>query len=196
MTAIRFLLTPLREGRREGREKMHLRGFHKFLLTPLREGRRLLRCGLAALFLDFYSRPCGRGDLQFCRLRLGYNNFYSRPCGRGDTRVGVSETGGAFISTHAPAGGATRGLYADLLCNDHFYSRPCGRGDDHRRRALRGVPDFYSRPCGRGDADHRRAEAQGAYFYSRPCGRGDVMKASELVRRHIISTHAPAGGAT
>ena len=56
----RFLLTPLREGR-------HYKGIvfdwlKEFLLTPLREGR------LYAVFveqlhpLDFYSRPCGRGD--------------------------------------------------------------------------------------------------------------------------------------
>ena len=35
---------------------------------------------------DFYSRPCGRGDLRgedgwSCRM----SDFYSRPCGRGDS---------------------------------------------------------------------------------------------------------------
>ena len=79
-----------------------------FLLTPLREGRR--RCGCIRTFpLNFYSRPCGRGDgiiaeceeqgIQFLltplregRLKLRLSlmlklNFYSRPCGRGDQRA-------------------------------------------------------------------------------------------------------------
>ena len=33
------------------------------------------------------------------------------------------------------------------------------------------------------------------YFYSRPCGRGDADSVQELID-FIISTHAPAGGAT
>ena len=34
------------------------------------------------------------------------------------------------------------------------------------------------------------------YFYSRPCGRGDPIPAHMVVEPTIISTHAPAGGAT
>ena len=33
-------------------------------------------------------------------------------------------------------------------------------------------------------------------FYSRPCGRGDFERMREIADREIISTHAPAGGAT
>ena len=33
------------------------------------------------------------------------------------------------ISTHAPAGGATRGTSCPCLSLCNFYSRPCGRGD-------------------------------------------------------------------
>ena len=33
-----------------------------FLLTPLREGRRVELDVLALGLVDFYSRPCGRGD--------------------------------------------------------------------------------------------------------------------------------------
>ena len=56
-----------------------------FLLTPLREGRPCRASGCGILFVDFYSRPCGRGDR--CAPRPG----------------GVLDE----ISTHAPAGGAT-----------------------------------------------------------------------------------------
>ncbi len=34
------------------------------------------------------------------------------------------------------------------------------------------------------------------YFYSRPCGRGDVAGGRCFEIRALISTHAPAGGAT
>ena len=33
---------------------------------------------------DFYSRPCGRGDMGDARQGAARGNFYSRPCGRGD----------------------------------------------------------------------------------------------------------------
>ena len=78
----------------------------EFLLTPLREGRPLSRreggayvtisthapAGGAThavrLFVPhddhFYSRPCGRGDLDAIGERQDVKHFYSRPCGRGD----------------------------------------------------------------------------------------------------------------
>ena len=37
------------------------------------------------------------------------------------------------ISTHAPAGGATRAICGSLPACGNFYSRPCGRGDIERR---------------------------------------------------------------
>ena len=54
-----FLLTPLREGR-QGENRIHFQ-LAKFLLTPLREGR-LRRKLLKKANVNFYSRPCGRGD--------------------------------------------------------------------------------------------------------------------------------------
>ncbi len=83
----------------------------------------------------FYSRPCGRGDVDRLAEVVHEPNFYSRPCGRGDeaARRRINErieflltplregrrgtiTGiptGGTISTHAPAGGATRRGLAD-----------------------------------------------------------------------------------
>ena len=79
-----FLLTPLREGRRTAPSLFrspplisthapaggatglppHPRDHHRrFLLTPLREGRREAGAVGAQLRFDFYSRPCGRGDM-------------------------------------------------------------------------------------------------------------------------------------
>ena len=79
-----------------------------FLLTPLREGRRPAAAPVRDHSAYFYSRPCGRGDME--RLAL---------------------LGGIWISTHAPAGGATRLRQIDFgLTETYFYSRPCGRGDE------------------------------------------------------------------
>ena len=62
-----FLLTPLREGRRQALAKRrHPPGF---LLTPLREGRPAHGLTLDAPSPDFYSRPCGRGDSNFPQVR-------------------------------------------------------------------------------------------------------------------------------
>ena len=40
----------------------------QFLLTPLREGRRDLALEIT-VDADFYSRPCGRGDSNFPQVR-------------------------------------------------------------------------------------------------------------------------------
>ena len=82
--AQKFLLTPLREGRLVSSPFCVV--FLSFLLTPLREGRRRRPCGRMHADLDFYSRPCGRGDLVVLRPVFVYEDFYSRPCGRGDAR--------------------------------------------------------------------------------------------------------------
>ena len=57
---------------------------------------------------DFYSRPCGRGDVSKWKEDPDDEYFYSRPCGRGDVYGDRTGDGAACISTHAPAGGATR----------------------------------------------------------------------------------------
>ncbi len=122
-------------GRGDARLRMLLCFLPQFLLTPLREGRR----GHGGHDINgaayFYSRPCGRGDVDRLAEVVHEPNFYSRPCGRGDeaARRRINErieflltplregrrgtiTGiptGGTISTHAPAGGATRRGLAD-----------------------------------------------------------------------------------
>ena len=50
-------------------------------------------------------------------------DFYSRPCGRGDGPCSGRQSPGVFISTHAPAGGATRAAIeaaaADNIISTH-----------------------------------------------------------------------------
>ena len=150
--AAKFLLTPLREGR----PRMLLTPLTRplFLLTPLREGRP---CGLRRLFvlrLDFYSRPCGRGDVPGTGEVLPALYFSSRPCGRGDPAgtPDAPQLGRLFLLTPLREGrlGSRR---KRARCGLHFYSRPCGRGDYDQGDTRPCGYDFYSRPCGRGDCN-------------------------------------------
>ena len=86
----RFLLTPLREGRRSRNRRSSARTV--FLLTPLREGRHI--CAWEVCYAD---------------------SFYSRPCGRGDPRRPRSDVLAVGISTHAPAGGATAIFHKSVM---------------------------------------------------------------------------------
>ena len=129
-----FLLTPLREGRRT--RTIRRNRTRTFLLTPLREGRRLFLLVLV-LLLDFYSRPCGRGDpgdstvvgevaeflltpLREGRpiiifIRIIGKRFLLTPLREGRP---VSSNGSCslpYISTHAPAGGATAIFHKSVM---------------------------------------------------------------------------------
>ena len=143
-----------------------------FLLTPLREGRRIVLVALLSLLVISTHAPAGGATFVRSAPDRGRDDFYSRPCGRGDVH---HRHGGRVgnISTHAPAGGATHcGLYR-LLRADDFYSRPCGRGDRQAFSLFLLFFHFYSRPCGRGDDLRPVFFRRAKYFYSRPCGRGD-----------------------
>ena len=146
-----FLLTPLREGRLFGL-------YHGLcdvcISTHAPAGGATSAEGAGTPHAQhFYSRPCGRGDraARTCRsratilflltpLREGRHSlsgrcssrppyFYSRPCGRGDRHCKRALPVGFAISTHAPAGGATKSTLCCRWRLFHFYSRPCGRGD-------------------------------------------------------------------
>ena len=122
-----------------------------FLLTPLREGRQKFLHQLEAQ-CDFYSRPCGRGDRRLPEIMREMQRFLLTPLreGRPDASVISARYAVPFIltplregrlhglcdpahvpsiSTHAPAGGATRCNTRVGLGLFDFYSRPCGRGD-------------------------------------------------------------------
>ena len=85
-----------------------------FLLTPLREGRRR-QAGGAEGGVNFYSRPCGRGDQRGGAWLLPIGYFYSRPCGRGDELQAFLKIELLGISTHAPAGGATAIFHKSVM---------------------------------------------------------------------------------
>ena len=153
---------------------------------------------------NFYSRPCGRGDLSGFVDALAGLYFYSRPCGRGDAYRHARKRC-VRISTHAPAGGATSPIHPATASTQQFLLTPLREGRHSWMRKKYGVlsisthapaggateirlagraggRNFYSRPCGRGDGlTARRRRGGMTNFYSRPCGRGDIY---HLHRRH------------
>ncbi len=167
-----------------------------FLLTPLREGRLRRHDGLHRAGMHFYSRPCGRGD--------------------GQSAADLSK---AYISTHAPAGGATPAHICARRRSFYFYSRPCGRGDKDKLHDQNEYYRFLLTPLreGRPDCLHK-PQAGAAISTHAPAGGATVQAAYTIVtasrflltplregRHHHrrsgpsgrpISTHAPAGGAT
>ena len=111
--------------------------------------------------------------------------------------MGSSRLYSKWISTHAPAGGATWSLppYQRIgYCN--FYSRPCGRGDGGERRMTHLHMNFYSRPCGRGDAFRCSLTRSRTTFLLTPLREGRPWPRQSRRCSRRISTHAPAGGAT
>ncbi len=125
----------------------------RFLLTPLREGRR--ESGRNSRRCEAISTHAPAGGATHPHQPGGGDHpyFYSRPCGRGDKMLLHSGTA-ERISTHAPAGGATRSGIKKSGSASYFYSRPCGRGDDLTKSGQsKCEKNFYSRPCGRGDSN-------------------------------------------
>ena len=124
----------------------------KFLLTPLREGRRRLVALRQNTATNFYSRPCGRGDLQLV----------------------VAAASNALISTHAPAGGATGRSTGSSRGSTTFLLTPLREGRLLPTSANTAAEVFLLTPLREGRLKaviERRKEEK--YFYSRPCGRGD-----------------------
>ena len=166
-----------------------------FLLTPLREGRRPFRTPRARRSHYFYSRPCGRGDFVGLQL-VNVDHFISThaPAGGATKNQGWAACVES-ISTHAPAGGATAPVPVRSPAGGYFYSRPCGRGDSIVLRFDLKDQISTHAPAGGATGTAQLGGREGSYFYSRPCGRGDRrQQGSHTVRS--ISTHAPAGGAT
>ena len=127
----RFLLTPLREGRPGGVVDGYVLASDFYSRPCGRGDPGILRS--EPVLRHFYSRPCGRGDRNKLKFGITTHHFYSRPCGRGDVCGFLLRRSRPCISTHAPAGGATKRTRMSLAFTDDFYSRPCGRGDRRSR---------------------------------------------------------------
>ena len=82
------------------------------------------------------------------------------------------------------------------LCK-YFYSRPCGRGDDSYAVSLKFVYPFLLTPLREGRPKELMGdEIEVIISTHAPAGGATAVYAAVLSRRDDISTHAPAGGAT
>ena len=98
-----------------------------------------------------------------------------------------------IISTHAPAGGATRFDYPDgcvVLISTHA---PAGGATDFHREAQASPPSFLLTPLREGRPGSREPGSCGYYFYSRPCGRGDCGNAESNVSYYCNFYSRPCG---
>ena len=78
--------------------------------------------------IDFYSRPCGRGDPSSAPPPTSGTPFLLTPLREG-RRVAFDDDAVAVnISTHAPAGGATRTIVLYLLQLITFLLTPLREG--------------------------------------------------------------------
>ena len=189
-----FLLTPLREGRRVERYQVRFRC--GFLLTPLREGRPPIVLALSRIGNDFYSRPCGRGDVTdapytyteteflLTPLREGRRgahryrrrakkHFYSRPCGRGDPSAGSPyTTPGQFLLT--PLREGRRSMINTKHVLSVFLLTPLREGrHSGAKRHDGGIRISTHAPAGGATSSECLRKTRRINFYSRPCGRGD-----------------------
>ena len=201
---IKFLLTPLREGRR--RSPGFSPGALPISTHAPAGGATAPTASAAPPRFHFYSRPCGRGDYIVHHKRALTPISTHAPAGGATARRGRCRRKGQ-ISTHAPAGGATKhdkGLHDFLLLflltplregrripdnllpmlRDLFLLTPLREG----RRCCRSLPrptayPFLLTPLREGRRDKwLQNDQRNIYFYSRPCGRGDIGRAGTWQR--------------
>ena len=145
--------------------------------------------------------------------------FLLTPLREGRHADGDDCTQTPLISTHAPAGGATKPYFLINLIFSLFLLTPLREGRPAAGRDRKKMAEISTHaPAGGATADARsqggrglistHAPAGGAtdfalrisrprpHFYSRPCGRGDAPGSFIVPLSESISTHAPAGGAT
>ena len=101
-----------------------------------------------------------------------------------------------LISTHAPAGGATLPPSSGRTQPRISTHAPAGGATRSARTLLPKSENFYSRPCGRGDPAQLLAGKAQRKFLLTPLREGRPPPFIRRQRASVISTHAPAGGAT
>ena len=144
----------------------------------------------------FYSRPCGRGDAREAVLKLMTANFYSRPCGRGDQLFWRLQIVLHSISTHAPAGGATGDTARYRLDIPISTHAPAGGATALRSTTSGIVSIFLLTPLREGRRNCTALPWAFIPFLLTPLREGRLIRLNRGRCLGIISTHAPAGGAT
>ena len=86
-------------------------------------------------FAHFYSRPCGRGDRRRCSLLCSARYISTHAPAGGATTSDFASVERKLISTHAPAGGAT-GLLIAAARLAEFLLTPLREGRPHALECL------------------------------------------------------------
>ena len=147
----------------------------RFLLTPLREGRPVKTVFIRVL-VNFYSRPCGRGDRMKKELNIRCFLFLLTPLREGRQPVLRLPEYRPAISTHAPAGGATTAVSESFAIMGIFLLTPLREGRPAKTCRSRATISFLLTPLREGRPCRTSTIPPAVYFYSRPCGRGDGIE--------------------
>ena len=123
-------------------------------------------------------------------------NFYSRPCGRGDLEQEGVTMEMKIISTHAPAGGATSLACSWSMSIILFLLTPLreGRPATPTRRSI--SSSFLLTPLREGRLRHAEKGRRNNPISTHAPAGGATVGFTTIVHNRKISTHAPAGGAT
>ncbi len=122
-------------------------------------------------------------------------NFYSRPCGRGDLKLARFVRSCVSISTHAPAGGATKSSAASAM-SAIFLLTPLREGRQTVRDILLVSADISTHAPAGGATRSSRCRKRLNPFLLTPLREGRLGCVLVFAVQEHISTHAPAGGAT
>ena len=150
--------------------------------------------------INFYSRPCGRGDEHRYQRHSQGRNFYSRPCGRGDQdgflaarillpflltplREGRRRPprrhspSGLFLLTPLREGRPDPDAGVEHLLSISTHA-PAGGATTNGSKTISGTSISTHAPAGGATKGRIIWQQKTTYFYSRPCGRGDRLIAS------------------
>ena len=123
-------------------------------------------------------------------------HFYSRPCGRGDLSASASSRRRS-ISTHAPAGGATPLRFFNFTATKRFLLTPLREGRRKRQSYRKPLKTFLLTPLREGRPLHALLQSGSALISTHaPAGGATSADRAYTQNHYHISTHAPAGGAT
>ena len=190
---MRFLLTPLREGRRLTLEQLEMR---VHISTHAPAGGATFQSSGSCLRTTISTHAPAGGATLIAAAASGSSLFLLTPLREGRRAVHPYPRRQILISTHAPAGGATVRFYRSRRARMISTHAPAGGATNPAVKLMRIMDDFYSRPCGRGDQCTPQSFLGAMIFLLTPLREGRRQPASPQCQGLRISTHAPAGGAT
>ena len=134
---------------------------------------------------NFYSRPCGRGDISDIKVASIDHLFLLTPLREGRRGLPViAPTKLPFLLTPLREGRQ----YHNESCYTFFVFllTPLREGRPQRNSRAEALHNFYSRPCGRGDRCSRRAWTAAGTFLLTPLREGRPDRLSHKKSRNLF----------